>query len=274
MQPNRAQAARLHIFLIAGSLLMVAPFVWMISASLQTLAEVEAFPPIWIPAVPQWQNYITSLVEYQTARALVNSTIVTLASVAGQLLICSLSAYAFSRLRFRGRDQFFLLYLATMMIPHYVTIIPLYTLVWSAGLIDTYAALIVPGLFSPFGTFLLRQFFNQIPISLDEATLIDGGSHWQIFWYVILPLARPGLGALGIFSFLGIWNTLFWPVLVINSKELFTLPLALAMAQGQFVSLINVQMAGAVIACVPVIVMFLLLQRQFISSLALSGMKG
>lgn len=274
MQPNRAQAARLHICLIAGSLLMVAPFLWMISASLQTLAEVEAFPPVWIPAVPQWQNYITSLVEYQTARALVNSTIVTLASVAGQLLICSLSAYAFSRLRFRGRDQFFLLYLATMMIPHYVTIIPLYTLVWSAGLIDTYTALIVPGLFSPFGTFLLRQFFNQIPISLDEATLIDGGSHWQIFWYVILPLARPGLGALGIFSFLGIWNTLFWPVLVINSKELFTLPLALAMAQGQFVSLIHVQMAGAVIACVPVIVMFLLLQRQFISSLALSGMKG
>ncbi len=274
MQPNRAQATRLHISLIAGSLLMVAPFLWMLSASLQTLAEVEAFPPVWLPAAPQWQNYITSLVEYQTARALVNSTIVTLASVAGQLLICSLSAYAFSRLRFRGRDQFFLLYLATMMIPHYVTIIPLYTLVWSAGLIDTYAALIVPGLFSPFGTFLLRQFFNQIPISLDEATLIDGGSHWQIFWYVILPLARPGLGALGIFSFLGIWNTLFWPVLVINSKELFTLPLALAMAQGQFVSLINVQMAGAVIACVPVIVMFLLLQRQFIESLALSGMKG
>ena len=145
---------------------------------------------------------------------------------------------------------------------------------WSAGLIDTYTALIVPGLFSPFGTFLLRQFFNQIPISLDEATLIDGGSHWQIFWHVILPLARPGLGALGIFSFLGIWNTLFWPVLVINSKELFTLPLALAMSQGQFINLIHVQMAGAVIACIPVILMFLMLQRQFISSLALRGMKG
>ena len=274
MHPNRVQAARLHIILIGGSLLMLAPFLWMISASLQTYAEVEAFPPVWIPAVPQWGNYATSLMEYQTARALVNSSIVTLISVAGQLLICSLSAYAFSRLRFPGRDPLFLLYLATMMIPHYVTIIPLYTLVWSAGLIDTYTALIVPGLFSPFGTFLLRQFFNQIPISLDEATLIDGGSHWQIFWHVILPLARPGLGALGIFSFLGIWNTLFWPVLVINSKELFTLPLALAMSQGQFINLIHVQMAGAVIACIPVILMVLMLQRQFISSLALSGMKG
>jgi len=123
-------------------------------------------------------------------RALLNSTFVTLVSVVGQLLICSLSAYAFSRLRFPGRDVIFLLYLATMMIPHYVTIIPLYTLIWSAGLIDTYSALIVPGLFSPFGTFLLRQFFNQIPISLDEATLIDGGSHWQIYLHVIMPLAR------------------------------------------------------------------------------------
>ena len=150
---------------------------------------------------------------------------------------------------------------------------PLYAMVWSAGLIDTYTALIFPGLFSPFGTFLLRQFFNQIPISLDEATLIDGGNHWHIYLYVILPLSRGGLGALGIFSFLGIWNTLFWPVLVINSKELFTLPLALAMAQGQFMTLIHIQMAGSVIACVPVIVVFLMLQKQFISSIALSGMK-
>ncbi len=154
-----------------------------------------------------------------------------------------------------------------------MTIIPLYTLIWSAGLIDTYSALIVPGLFSPFGTFLLHQFFNQIPISLDEATLIDGGSHWQIYLHVIMPLARSGLGALGIFSFLGIWNTLFWPVLVINSKELCTRPLALAMVQGQFVTLIHVQMAGAVIACLPVVLVFLLLQKQFISSIVLSGMK-
>lgn len=270
---TRGQRTQLHVVLFLGAVVMILPFLWMISASLQTLAEVEAFPPVWIPAVPQWANYTTAIIDYRIGRALLNSTLVTLISVVGQLLICSLSAYAFSRLRFPARDLLFLLYLATMMIPHYVTIIPLYTLIYKAKLIDTYSALIVPGLFSPFGTFLLRQFFNQIPISLDEATRIDGGSHWQIYLHVIMPLARSGLGALGIFSFLGIWNTLFWPVLVINSKELFTLPLALAMAQGQFVTMIHVQMAGAVIACLPVVIVFLMLQKEFISSIALSGMK-
>lgn len=273
MQLRHGESARLHLVLFVGAMVMLFPFLWMISASLQTLIEVEAFPPVWIPAVPQWINYVDAVVNYNIGRALLNSAIITTISVVGQLIVCSLSAYAFSRLRFPGRDTVFLLFLATMMIPHYVTIIPLYTMVWSAGLIDTYTALIVPGLFSPFGTFLLRQFFNQIPISLDEATLIDGGNHWHIYLYVILPLSRSGLGALGIFSFLGIWNTLFWPVLVINSKELFTLPLALAMAQGQFMTLIHIQMAGAVIASLPVIIVFLLLQKQFISSIALSGMK-
>ena len=273
MRLTRGESSRLHLVLLLGALIMVLPFLWMISASLQTFAEVESFPPVWWPAAPQWSNYVTATVDYTIGRALVNSTVVTLVSVGGQLIVCSLGAYAFSRLRFVGRDALFLLFLATMMIPHYVTIIPLYTMVWSANLIDTYAALIIPGLFSPFGTFLLRQFFNQIPISLDEATLIDGGNHWHIYWYVIMPLAKAGLGALGIFSFLGIWNTLFWPVLVINSKALYTLPLALAMAQGQFMNRIHIQMAGAVIARLPVILDFRLLQKQFISSIALSGMK-
>ncbi|MBV7334119.1 carbohydrate ABC transporter permease [Chloroflexi bacterium TSY] len=226
-----------------------------------------------MPEVPQWTNYLEAVADFSIGRALLNSTIVTTVTVLGQIIVCSLGAYAFSRLRIPGREGIFLLYLATMIIPHFVTIIPLYAMVWSAGLIDTYQALILPGLFSPFGTFWLRQFFNQIPISLDEATRMDGGNHWHIYWYVIMPLFRAGLGALGIFSFLGIWNTLLWPVLVINSKELFTLPLALAMAQGQFVTLIHIQMAGAVIASIPVIIVFLLLQKQFIESIALSGMK-
>jgi multiple sugar transport system permease protein len=273
MKLRRREAVTLQLITALGAAALLFPFLWMIAASLQTLQEVEAFPPIWIPAVPQWSNYFEAVVNYNIGRALLNSAIITTVSVVGQLIVCSLGAYAFSRLRFPGRDAIFMLFLATMMIPHYVTIIPLYAMVWSAGLIDTYTALIFPGLFSPFGTFLLRQFFNQIPISLDEATLIDGGNHWHIYLYVILPLSRGGLGALGIFSFLGIWNTLFWPVLVINSKELFTLPLALAMAQGQFMTLIHIQMAGSVIACVPVVVVFLMLQKQFISSIALSGMK-
>ena len=230
MKLRRREAVTLQLITALGAAALLFPFLWMIAASLQTLQEVEAFPPIWIPAVPQWSNYFEAVVNYNIGRALLNSAVITTVSVVGQLIVCSLGAYAFSRLRFPGRDAIFMLFLATMMIPHYVTIIPLYAMVWSAGLIDTYTALIFPGLFSPFGTFLLRQFFNQIPISLDEATLIDGGRHIPVR---ILPLSRGGLGAWASSAF-SIWNTLFWPVLVINSKELFTLPLALAMAQGQF----------------------------------------
>ena len=195
MKLRRRETVSLQLVTALGAAALLFPFLWMISASLQTLQEVEAFPPIWIPEVPQWSNYVEAVVNYTIGRALLNSAIVTTVSVVGQLIVCSLGAYAFSRLRFPGRDTIFLLFLATMMIPHYVTIIPLYTMVWSAGLIDTYTALIFPGLFSPFGTFLLRQFFNQIPISLDEATLIDGGNHWHIYLYVIMPLSRAGLGA-------------------------------------------------------------------------------
>ena len=208
MKLRRRETVSLQLLTALGAAALLFPFLWMIAASLQTLQEVESFPPIWIPAEPQWNNYVDAVLNYNIGRALINSAVITTVSVVGQLIVCSLGAYAFSRLRFPGRDAIFMLFLATMMIPHYVTIIPLYAMVWSAGLIDTYTALIFPGLFSPFGTFLLRQFFNQIPISLDEATLIDGGNHWHIYLYVILPLSRGGLGALGIFSFLGIWNTL------------------------------------------------------------------
>ena len=191
MKLRRREAVGLQLLTALGAAALLFPFLWMISASLQTLQEVESFPPIWIPAEPQWNNYVDAVLNYNIGRALINSAVITTVSVVGQLIVCSLGAYAFSRLRFPGRDAIFMLFLATMMIPHYVTIIPLYTMVWSAGLIDTYTALIFPGLFSPFGTFLLRQFFNQIPISLDEATLIDGGKSLA-YLPARYPAALPG----------------------------------------------------------------------------------
>ena len=161
MKLRRREAISLQLMTALGAAALLFPFLWMIAASLQTLQEVEAFPPIWIPAVPQWNNYVDAVLNYNIGRALINSAVITTVSVVGQLIVCSLGAYAFSRLRFPGRDAIFMLFLATMMIPHYVTIIPLYAMVWSAGLIDTYTALIFPGLFSPFGTFCCASFLTR-----------------------------------------------------------------------------------------------------------------
>ncbi len=268
------RASIFHVALVVGAIAMLIPFFWMASTSFKALAETDVYPPVWVPQTLHWENYVEAVLTYGIGRAFVNSLVVTIFVLIGQLITCSFGAYAFARLRFPGRDALFLGYLATMMIPHEVTIIPMYGIFWSLRLINTYAALIIPGLFSPFGTFLLRQFFKQVPLVLDEAIRIDGGNEWTSYWHIVLPLSKSALGALAIFTFLGSWNDLFWPLVVVDKKELFTIPLALAMMVGQFVTVINVQMAGATLSSLPIIVAFLLAQRQFISSIVLSGVKG
>lgn len=267
------RAIMLHIVLATGALAMLFPFLWMVAMSFMALHEVEQYPPVWIPETLRWSNYAEALMDWQIGRALLNSMVVTGTGIVGQILISSSAAYAFARLRFPGRDHMFLVYLATLMIPFHVTLIPLYRLVWSAGLTNSYAALILPGLFSPFSVFLLRQFFLQIPRELDEAARLDGAGRWRIYWEIVMPLSRPALAGVGIFSFLNIWNELLWPLVAVSDQGLFTLPLAVASMGGQFVSTINVQMAGASIASLPVVLAFLLLQRHFIASITTSGLK-
>lgn len=260
-----------YVILIAIAVVMMFPFAWMVATSVKNVTEANAFPPTWIPRQIQFGNYWQALTHYGVGRSFLNSAIVTCAVVLGHLVICSTGGYAFARLPFRGREALFIVYLATLMISYQVTLVPLYLMMRSLGLLNSYYGLIIPGLFSPLGTFLMRQFIRQIPRDLDEAVVVDGGNHWSIFWHVILPLSRPVLGALAVLSFLETWNALLWPLVAVNSNALYTLPLALSNFAGQYVTLLNLQMAGAVMTTIPVIVVFLILQRQFVAGIGFNA---
>ena len=203
-----------------------------------------------------------------------NSLMVSIAITAGTVFTSSLAAFAFARLRFRGRDQVFLGYLATLMVPAVVTMIPLFCLFRIFRLTDSYAALILPGLFSAYGTFMLRQFFISLPKELEEAAIIDGCTSWQIYWRIVIPLSKPALATLGIFTFLHSWNEFMWPLIVINRLSLKTLPIGLSYFQDSYSTDWNLLMAGSVITLLPVLIVFLLGQRFFIKGIVLSGIKG
>ncbi len=271
---SRWGALALHAFLLAGSGVMLLPFIWMLSTSLKTPAETFAYPPVWIPSQIVWGNYTKAVSVMPFGRFYLNSLFVTATVTVLQIITSSLAAFAFARLRFRGRNLLFLLYLATLMIPFQVTMIPNFILVRLLGWYDTYQALILPPAFSAFSTFLLRQYFMGIPFDLDEAARIDGASSFRIWWSVILPLSGPVLAALAIFVSLNTWNEFLWPLIITNSPEMRTLPVGLSTFQGQFKVEWNLLMAGSVIAMLPVLIVYIIGQRWFIRGIALSGMGG
>jgi multiple sugar transport system permease protein len=264
----------LHAALIAGSVVMLLPFAWMLSTSLKLPAETFTYPPILIPSKIAWDNYTRTVTAMPFGRFYLNSLIVTTCVTLVQLLTSSLAAFAFARLLFRGRDTLFLLYLATLMIPFQVTMIPNFIVVRTLGWYDTYQALILPPAFSAFSTFLLRQFFRGIPRDLDEAARIDGASSLRIWWSVILPLSGPVLAALAIFVSLNTWNDFLWPLIVTNSPEMRTLPVGLSAFQGQYKTDWNLLMAGSVIAMLPILIVYIIGQRWFIRGITLSGLGG
>ena len=203
-----------------------------------------------------------------------NSLIVALCVTLGQLITCSLGAFAFARLRFPGREKLFLLYLATLMVPFQVTMIPIFILIKQLRWLDTYQGLTVPAIFSPYGTFLLRQFFLTIPRELEDASKIDGCGYFRIYWQIILPLSKPALATLGIFVFMFSWNNFLWPLLIINSLSMKTLPLGISYLLGQYTVYWNLLMAGSTIALLPILVVFFFAQRYFIEGITLTGLKG
>ena len=271
---SRWGAVLLHIFLLLGSVVMLLPFIWMLSTSLKTPAETFAYPPVWIPTQIAWNNYSRAVSSMPFGRFYLNSLIVTISVTVLQILTSSLAAFAFARLRFPGRNLLFLLYLATLMIPFQVTMIPNFIIVRLLGWFDTYQALILPPAFSAFSTFLLRQYFTGIPFDLDEAARIDGATSLRIWWSVILPLSGPVLTALAIFVSLNTWNEFLWPLIVTNSPAMRTLPVGLSTFQGQYKVEWNLLMAGSVIAMLPVLLVYIVAQRWFIRGIALSGMGG
>lgn len=253
---------------------MFVPFAWMLSTSLKTNAEAFVLPPQWIPLHPRWSNYLDVLQAMPFARFAANTLIVAVARTFGQLLLCSLAAYVFARLRFPGKGPLFVAYLATLMIPGQVLLIPSFILMKDIGWLDTYAALIFPSLFSAFGTFLLRQFFLTLPASLDEAAVIDGANPLQVYWHVMLPLTGPALATLGVFSFLAAWNDLLWPLIVTSRSSMRVLTVGLASLQGEHSTDWPLLMAGALLSTLPLLILFFAAQRYFVAGIAVSGIKG
>jgi len=264
----------LHVVLTVVGFFMLAPLLWMLSTSLKEPGDIFIYPPQWIPDPVVWQNYVETVTVMPFGRFYFNSTFQAAAVTVLQLLTSSLAAFAFARLRFRGRDLLFLLYLGTMMIPFPVTMIPNFIIVRLLGWIDTFKALILPPAFSAFSTFLLRQYFLSLPIELDDAARVDGASSFRIWWQVLLPLTGPAIATLAIFTFLGQWNNFLWPLIVTNSEHMRTLPVGLAAFQGQFRVEWHLLMAGSVIALVPILVIYIIGQKWFVRGITLSGMGG
>lgn len=262
--------------LLLGAIAFAGPFIWMGLSSLKTQWEVYTFPPTLLPVVPQWENYISVFRDRPFARYIGNSFYVSILVTFGVVFSSSLAGYSFARVRFPGRDRIFLLYLSTMMIPAAVLLIPNFVLMQFFNWRDTYYALIVPGLVSAWGTFLMRQFMLTIPRELEDAALIDGCSRLRIYWTIILPISKPALATLAIFTFMGSWNELLWPVIVLDSSEKWTLPLGLAMFQSRFQSQTpwHLIMAASFISVIPIVIVFLLGQKYYVRGIVTTGLKG
>jgi len=269
--------AAVWVFLLVFGLIWMAPFLWMVSASFKSLPEIYAFPPTWIPKQLRWQNYVDTWQAVPFGRFFLNSGIVAVSVTAGQVLTCSLAGYSFARLRYPGRDRIFLAYLGTMMIPFPVVMIPLFILMKDLALVDHLPGLVLPAMFSAWGTFLMRQFMLTIPKELEEAAKIDGASLFGIYWRLFLPLSGPVIATLSIFTFLGQWNAFLWPLIMISSVDKKTLPLGLASLQAQLTAIQipwNLVMAGATFSVIPVLVVFVVGQRYYVRGIVLTGLKG
>ena len=255
---------------------MLLPFAWMISTSLKTPIEVFKFPIQWIPNELRFENYRHVLFNqyYPFWLFAWNSVKVSVLTIIGTVLVSALAGYAFAKIEFRGKNIIFLLYLATLMIPHHVTLVPRFILFYWFGIYNTHLALILPAVFNVIGIFLLRQFFSSVPNELSEAARIDGAGHLRIFTHVVVPIALPAFVSLLILSFVGTWNNYIDPLIFITSKNLYTIPLGIQAFLDEEGTQFNLVMAAAACAVLPIIAVFLFLQKYFIQGIATGGVKG
>ncbi|MBE3583362.1 MAG: carbohydrate ABC transporter permease [Limnochordaceae bacterium] len=263
----------LHLVLLAGAAAMVLPFIWMVLTSFKRPDEVFTVPLSLWPRHWVWSNYPEAWASAPFTRYFLNTVFTTTATTLGQLVTGILAAYAFARMEFWGREVIFTLFLGTMMIPDTVATIPNYLVISKLGWLDTYQALIVPWTVSVFGIFLLRQFFLTIPKELEEAALIDGASRLTFLWRVMLPLARPAVLTVTLFSVVGGWNSFFWPLIVTNSDEMRTVQVGVSAFFQEYGTQPNLAMAASTVAVIPVIILFLFIQRQFVEGIARTGIR-
>ncbi|WP_280401775.1 carbohydrate ABC transporter permease [Nocardia carnea] len=277
MAPPRTRvfvrAAALYLALIAMAWCALLPILWALSGSLKEQSEVAT--PALLPRDPQWSNYGAVFQVMPFGRMFGNTIAYAAGITAGQVFFCSLAGYAFARLRFPGRDVLFLAYLATLMVPLTVTVVPQFVLVRSLGWTDTPWALIVPGLFgNAFGTYLMRQFFRTLPAELEEAAVLDGCSPWQIYWRVLLPNAKPAVLVLAVLTWVNVWNDFLWPLVMIQRQEISTVTLGLVWMQGQYVSDWPVLMAASMLILLPLLLVYGLAQKAFVRGITMSGFGG
>lgn len=264
----------IHLALLLGVGITVFPFLWMVLTSFKTVGEAMQIPPTFFPKKFLTDAYTQIISALPFARVYVNTIISTVVTTVVQVLFCSMAAYAFARIEFPFKNAIFVLLLSVLMVPGQIFLIPQYQIIQKLGLLDTIPALFLPNLFSAFGTFLLRQFFMSLPKELEEAALLDGCNRYQIFWKIMLPLTKPGIVSLVIFTAKFAWNDFMWPLIVNTSPKMMTLGPALSTLQGQYTTKYPMQMAGAVMAVIPIIVLFFIFQKQFIEGVAQSGIKG
>jgi len=264
----------IYALLIFAAVLLMIPFVWLISSSLKLDRDVFTIPIQWLPRNPVWSNYVNIWTRIPLLTFMRNTAQLTLIITTLQLLTSSYAAYAFSKLRFRGRDVLFLAYIATIAIPWQVYMVPQFIMFRTMGLVNTHMAMIILQSFSAFGVFLLKQFYDTIPDELTEAARIDGMSEQKIWLSIMLPLAKPALATLTIFTFVFVWNDFLGPRLYLTTQSLWTIQIGMRMFIGQHASEFGLIMAIATVSLVPILIMFLLLQRFFVQGIATSGLKG
>lgn len=276
-RPSRTKARPkwwLYLVLGIGFIAMILPFIWMILGSFKTNAEIRANPLGFLPEAPTLDNYTQLFGRLDFTTYFTNSVVVAVTVTLGNIVFSSMLGYALAKLKFRGKKLLFGLVLGTLMVPGVVTFVPLFVLTSNLGLVNSYPGLILPFLITPLGVFLMRQFMLSLPDDIIEAARIDGASEWRIFLRVIMPLCGPAVATLTILTFLGSWNNFLWPLVVATSEDKYTLPVALALySVGQNAAQYGLMMAGAVVVVVPVLLVFIALQRYFVQGIALTGIK-
>lgn len=270
---GRWRLALVYLPLVFGACLVLLPFIWMVATSFKTEGEIFSNPAQLLPSHPTVQPYIDVWRRIPFGRFFINSVIFAGSVTAVSLFLDSMAAYAFARLRFKGRDILFWVVLVTLMVPFQITLIPLFLTVFHLGWLDTYQGLIVPRATNAFGIFLLRQFFLTLPPELDDAARIDGAGEFRIYWQIILPLSLPALATLAVFHFMYNWNDFLWPLVITSTPEMRTLPAGLTLFMGNYVIEHSILMAGATITILPLAIAFAFLQRFFVRGVAMTGLR-
>ena len=264
----------LYALLIIIGIIMVVPFLWMISTSLKEQYDTVKIPPVWIPNPPRWQNYVDLFTQQPMLQFMLNTIKIVFFVVLGQLFFSSLAAYSFARIKFKGRTVMFFFYIATLMVPGQVTMIPTYLMFAKVGLVDNHIVLILPAFFSAFGVFLLRQFFMCLPKELEEAAEIDGCNPFTTYYRIMLPLIVPAMLTLGVFTLMNTWNDYMGPLIYLTTPEKYTMTLGIAYFKGVYTTQWNLVMAGSVLSVIPILVAYLCAQKYFVEGIAFSGVKG